>query len=97
MNIRPLFDRVLIKVSEPKEEKTAGGLLLSPKTVTGEPVTGEVMACGGGKYAANGELIPMSVKVGDKVLLNKNSGQSIKIDGEDYTLVYESEIIAVAE
>ncbi len=97
MNIRPLFDRVLIKVSEPKEEKTAGGLLLSPKTVTGEPVMGEVVACGGGKYAANGELIPMSVKVGDKVLMNKNAGQNIKVDGEELVLVYESEIIAVAE
>ncbi|MBQ8724118.1 MAG: co-chaperone GroES, partial [Oscillospiraceae bacterium] len=85
MNIRPLFDRVLIKVAEAKEEKTAGGLLLSPKTVTGEPVMGEVIACGNGKYAANGELIPMTVKVGDKVLLNKNAGQSIKIDGEYYT------------
>ena len=97
MNIRPLSDRVLIKVSEPKEEKTAGGLLLSPKTVTGEPAMGEVIACGCGKYAANGELIPMSVKVGDKVLLNKNAGQTIKVDGEDLVLVYESEIIAVAE
>ncbi len=97
MNIKPLFDRVLIKIAEAKEEKTAGGLLLSPKTVTGEPAFGEVVACGNGKYAANGELIPMTVKVGSKVMLNKNSGQSIKVDGEDYTLVYESEIIAVIE
>ena len=97
MNIRPLSDRVLIKVAEAKEEKTAGGLLLSPKTVTGEPVMGEVVACGSGKYASNGSLIPMSVKVGDKVLLNKTAGQTIKVDGEEYTLAYESEIIAVAE
>lgn len=97
MNIRPLSDRVLIKVNEAKEEKTAGGLLLSPKTVTGEPVTGVVTACGSGKYAANGELIPMSVKVGDTVLLSKNAGQTVKIDGEEYTLAFESEIMAVAE
>lgn len=95
MNIRPLSDRVLIKVNETKEEKTAGGLLLSPKAVTGEPVMGEVAACGNGKYAANGELIPMNVKVGDKVLMSKNAGQTIKLDGEEYTLAYESEIMAV--
>ncbi len=97
MNIKPLFDRVLIKAVEVKEEKTASGLLLSPKAVTGEPAMGEVVACGCGKYAANGELIPMSVKVGDKVLMNKNAGQTIKVDGEELTLVYESEIIAVVE
>lgn len=97
MNIKPLFDRVLIKVQEAKEEKTASGLLLSPKTVTGEPAIGEVVACGDGKYASNGERIAMTVKVGDKAVLNKNAGQTIKVDGEDYILVYESEIIAIAE
>ncbi|MDD6269776.1 MAG: co-chaperone GroES [Oscillospiraceae bacterium] len=97
MNIKPLSDRVLIKIAEAKEEKTAGGLLLSPKAVTGEPVIGEVVACGNGKYASNGELIPMSVKVGDKVLMSKNAGQTIKLEGEEYTLAYESEIMAVAE
>ena len=97
MNIKPLSDRVLIKIAEAKEEKTAGGLLLSPKAVTGEPVIGEVVACGNGKYASNGELIPMSVKVGDTVLMSKNAGQTIKLEGEEYTLAYESEIMAVAE
>ncbi len=97
MNIKPLFDRVFIKVQEAKEEKTAGGLLLSPKTSTGEPLMGEVVACGGGKYATNGTLIPMSVKVGDQVLLNKSAGQTVKVNGEELTLVYESEIIAIAE
>ena len=56
-----------------------------------------LVACGNGKYAANGELIPMNVKVGDKVLMSKNAGQTIKVDGEEYTLAYESEIMAVAE
>lgn len=97
MNIRPLSDRVLIKINEAKEEKTAGGLLLSPKAVTGEPIMGEVVACGNGKYSANGELIPMSVKVGDKVMMSKNAGQTIKVDGEEYTLAFESEIMAIAE
>jgi chaperonin GroES len=97
MTIRPLADRVFIKVQEAKEEKTAGGLLLSPKTVTGEPVFGEVVACGGGKYATNGTLIPLSVKVGDRVLISHSAGQQIKVDGQELTMVYESEIIAVAE
>lgn len=97
MNIKPLFDRVLIKISEAKEEKTAGGLLLSPKAVTGEPAIGEVVACGGGKYASNGELIPMSVSAGDKVIMNRNAGQTVKIDGEEYTMAFESEIMAVVE
>ncbi|MGN0593221.1 MAG: co-chaperone GroES [Ruminococcus sp.] len=97
MTIKPLFDRVFIKIAEAKEEKTAGGLLLSPKAVTGEPVVGEVVACGGGKYATNGTLIPMSVKVGDRVLLNKSAGQTIKVDGEELIMAYESEILAVAE
>lgn len=97
MNIKPLFDRVLIKISEVKEEKTAGGLLLSPKAVTGEPAIGEVIACGDGKYASNGELIPMSVSVGDKVIMNRNAGQTVKIDGEEYTMAFESEIMAVVK
>jgi len=97
MNIKPLFDRVLIKAFEAKEEKTASGLLLSPNTATGEPLMGEVVACGDGKFASNGELIPMSVSVGDKVMMNKNSGQTVKIEGEEYKLLFESEIMAIVK
>lgn len=97
MNIKPLADRVVIKMEQAKEEKTAGGLLLSPKTVTGAPLTGVVVACGEGKYATNGTRIPMSVKVGDRVLVSASAGQPIKLDGEELVLLYESEIIAVAE
>lgn len=97
MNIKPLSDRVLIKAIEAKEEKTASGLLLSPNAATGEPSMGEVVACGDGKRAANGELIPMSVSVGDKVMMSKNAGQTVKIEGEEYKLLFESEIMAIVK
>lgn len=95
--MKPLADRVMIKFTEEKEEKTAGGLLLSAKAASSSYAIAEVVACGNGKYATTGTLIPMSVKVGDKVLVSKTAGQQIKVDGEELTVVYESEIIAIAE
>lgn len=97
MTMKPLADRVLIKVEKEQEEKTAGGLVLATKTPAGVPAKGVVVACGEGKYATNGTRIPMQVQVGDKVLLNHGAGQTIKADGEEFTLVYESEILAVTE
>ncbi len=97
MTMKPLADRVLIKVEKEQEEKTAGGLVLATKNPAGVPAKGTVVACGEGKYATNGTRIPMQVKVGDTVLFSHNAGQMVKMDGEEYTMVYESEIMAIAE
>ncbi len=97
MTMKPLADRVLIQVEKEQEEKTAGGLVLATKNPAGVPVKGTVVACGEGKFSTSGTRIPMQVKVGDKVLLSHGAGQKIKADGEEYTLVYESEILAVTE
>lgn len=97
MKMKPLADRVLIQLEKEQEEKTAGGLVLATKTPAGVPAKGVVVVCGEGKYATNGTRIPMQVQVGDKVLLNHGAGQTIKADGEEFTLVYESEILAVTE
>ncbi len=97
MTMKPLADRVLIKVEKDQEEKTAGGLVLATKNPAGVPAKGTVVACGEGKYAPNGARIPMQVKVGDTVLIGRGAGQKIKNDSEELTLVYESEILAITE
>ena len=88
MTMKPLADRVLIKVEKEHEETTAGGLVLATKTPAGVSAKGKVVACGEGKYASNGTRIPMQVKVGDTVLFNHSAGQTIKVDGEEYTMKY---------
>lgn len=93
--LKPLADRVIVKFEEEKEEKTAGGLLLSAKAASNSYAAATVVACGAGKYASTGTLIPMTVQVGDKVLMSKTAGQKIKENGEELTVVCESEIIAV--
>ena len=85
MTMKPLADRVLIKV-EKEEEKTVGG-----------PAKGKVVACGEGKFSPNGTRVPMEVKVGDTVLISHSAGQTVKLDGEELTLVYESEILGITE
>jgi chaperonin GroES len=95
--LKPLADRVIVKFEEEKEEKTASGLLLTAKAAGNSYAFATVVACGAGKYASTGTLIPMAVKVGDKVLLSKTAGQKVKAEGEELTVVYESEIIAIAE
>ena len=94
--LKPLADRVIVKFEEEKEEKTVGGLILTTKAASSY-ATATVVACGAGKVASTGTLIPMTVKVGDKVLLSKSAGQKIKDNDEELTVVYESEIIAVVE
>ncbi len=95
LRVRPLGDRVIVK-SLPQEEKTKGGIIL-PDTAKEKPQQGEVIAVGKGKVSDNGELLPMTVKVGDKVLYGKYSGTEVKIDGEEYLIVKESEILAIIE
>jgi len=88
VNIKPLADRVLVK-AQPAEEKTKGGIII-PDTAKEKPQKGEVVAVGNGKKDE-----PITVKVGDTVLYGKYSGTEINIDGEDYLIMRESDILAV--
>ena len=93
LKLNPLADRVVVKAAE-AEEKTKGGIIL-PDTAKEKPVEGTIVAAGPGKTADNGELIKMSVKVGDKVLYGKYSGTEVTIDGEEYLIMRESDIFAI--
>lgn len=93
MNVKPLADRVVIKSSE-AEEKVRGGIII-PDTAKEKPQQGEVVAVGPGKASDAGELIKMEVAVGNKVLYGKYSGTEVTIDGEDYLIMRESDILAI--
>ncbi len=93
LNVKPLGDRVIIK-SLPQEEKSKGGIIL-PDTAKEKPQQGEVVAIGSGRILDNGTKLHMEVKVGDKVLYGKYSGTEIKIEGEEYLIVKESEILGI--
>jgi len=95
MKIRPLHDRVIIKRME--EERTSPGGIVIPDAAAEKPIQGEVIAVGNGTHLENGEVRPLDVKKGDKVLYGKYSGTEVKIDGEDLLVVKESEILAVLE
>ncbi|MBF2066068.1 MAG: co-chaperone GroES [Calothrix sp. C42_A2020_038] len=92
-SLRPLGDRVFVKVSQ-AEEKTAGGILL-PDTAKEKPQVGEVVQVGSGKRNDDGSYQQMEVKVGDKVLYSKYGGTDIKLGNEDYILLREQDILAV--
>lgn len=93
MKIKPLADRIVLKVVE-AEEKTKSGIVL-PDTAKEKPQQGEVVAVGPGKYSEDGKLLPMSVKVGDMVLFGKYAGTEIKYEGEEYLIVKESDLLAI--
>lgn len=93
LSVRPLGDRVII-AALPQEEMTKGGIIL-PDTAKEKPQQGEVVAVGNGKISDAGETIAMTVKAGDKVLYGKYSGTEVKIDGTEYLIVKESEILAI--
>ena len=95
MNIRPLHDRVVVKRME--EERTSAGGIVIPDSATEKPVRGEVLSVGKGKIAENGDVRPLDVKVGDKVLFGKYSGTEIKIDGEEVLVMREDDIMGVFE
>ena len=95
MKFRPLHDRVLIKVLDP-EEKTSGGIII-PDTAKEKPQEGEVVAVGPGAINDGGKLTPMDVKVGDIVLFGKWSGTEVKIDGKEYSIMKESDIMGVSK
>ena len=93
MKFRPLHDRVAVKRVE-EEQKTKGGLII-PDTAKEKPMQGEVLAVGPGARDQDGELVPMSVQVGDRVLFGKWSGTEVKLDGEDLLIMKESDIMGV--
>ena len=93
MNFRPLHDRVVVRRVE-SEEKTAGGIII-PDTAKEKPSEGEIVAVGEGARKDSGELIPMSVKAGDRVLFGKWSGTEVKVDGQDLLIMKESDIMGV--
>ncbi len=95
MKMRPLHDRVVIRRVD-EESKTAGGILL-PGNAAEKPSQGEVIAVGKGVSLENGELRPLDVKAGDKVLFGQYSGSTVKIDGQEYLIMKESEIFAILE
>ncbi len=95
MAVKPLDDRVLVKQSE-AEEKTAGGIVL-PDTAKEKPQKGKVIAVGVGKLLDSGQRGAMSLKKGDEVFYGKYSGTEIKIDGEEYVILKESDVLAVIE
>ncbi len=95
MNIRPLHDRVIVKRME--EERTSPGGIVIPDSATEKPVKGEVLAVGNGKLLENGDLRPLDLKAGDKVLFGKYSGTEVKVDGEDLLVMREDDVMAVIE
>ena len=95
MKFRPLHDRVLIEVLD-SEAKTAGGIII-PDTAKEKPQEGKVVAIGSGGRTEAGKIIPMDVKVGDLVLFGKWSGTEVKIDGKEYSIMKESDIMGISK
>ncbi|MBP1685598.1 MAG: chaperonin Cpn10 [Deltaproteobacteria bacterium] len=95
MKIRPLQDRVIVKrIAE--EEKTKGGIII-PDTAKEKPQEGKIIAVGKGKVSDDGKLVPMEVKVGDRILFGKYSGSEIKLNGEEHLIMREEDILGVIE
>jgi len=93
MNIKPLADRVVVKPLEQDEAKV--GSIYIPDTAKEKPQEGEIVAVGPGKVSDSGDKVDMEVKVGDKVLYGKYSGTEVTVDGEDYLIMRESDILAI--
>jgi chaperonin GroES len=95
MSLRPLQDRILVKRVE-EETKTAGGIFI-PETAKEKPQRGEIVAAGNGKKTEEGKVLPLDVKVGDKVLFGKYSGTEIKVDGEEFLIMREEEVLGIVK
>ena len=93
MKIRPLQDRIIVKRVQ-EEEKTKGGIII-PDTAKEKPIEGKVIAVGNGKVNEDGSVRPLDVKAGDRILFSKYAGTDIKIDGEEYLILREDEVLAV--
>ena len=94
--IRPLHDRLIVKRLEDQEQRSAGGIII-PDTAKEKPQEGKVLAVGAGKRNEEGKRTPLDVKVGDRVLFGKYSGNDIKIDGEEHFILREEDVLAVLE
>ena len=95
MAFKPLHDRVLVRRIE-SDEKTAGGLII-PDSAKEKPSEGEIISCGEGARKDSGELIPMSVKAGDRILFGKWSGTEVTFDGEEMLIMKESDVLGILE
>ncbi|MCG6859855.1 MAG: co-chaperone GroES [Chromatiaceae bacterium] len=95
MNIRPLHDRVVVRRVE--EERTSPGGIVIPDSATEKPIQGEVLAVGNGKILDSGDVRPLDVKVGDRVLFGKYSGTEVKVSGEEVVVMREDDIMGVIE
>jgi len=95
MNIRPLYDRIVVKRIE--EQETVRGGIIIPDTAKEKPQEGEVVAVGKGKRMEDGKLVPLDVQVGDRILFGKYSGSDIKLEGEEYMIMREDEVLGVIE
>ena len=94
MKLKPLGDRVLVKRSDDADEKSAGGIII-PDTAKEKPQRGKVVAVGPGALKEDGTRTPLDVKKGDSVLFNKYSGNEVKLGGDDYLIMHESDILGV--
>ena len=95
MNVRPLHDRIIIQRIEEGEQKVGG--IIIPDSAKEKPQRGKVIAAGNGKFNDDGKRVPLDVKAGDTILFGKYSGQEIKLDGEEYTIMREDEVLAIIE
>lgn len=91
--VRPLHDRILVRRTQ-EEEKTAGGLFI-PDTAKEKPQRGEIVAAGKGRVTEDGKVLPLEVKVGDKVLFGKYAGTELKLDGQEYLMMREEDILGI--
>jgi chaperonin GroES len=96
MNIRPLYDRILVKRIENDAEKTAGGLFI-PDSAKEKPQEGEVVAVGKGKRLDDGKVVALDVKAGDRILFGKYSGSEVKLDGNEYIIMREDEVLGILD
>ena len=95
MNVRPLHDRLIVQRFEPSDERA--GSIIIPDSAKEKPQQGKVLAAGLGKRDKDGALVPLDVKAGDTILFGKYSGQEIKLDGVDYLVMKEDEVLAIQE
>lgn len=93
LKLRPLYDRLVVKRLE-EDDKTASGIII-PDSAKEKPQKGEVVAAGNGKKTEDGKIIALDVKAGDKILFGKYSGNEIKMDGEEYLILREDEVLAI--
>src|SRR3989304_4636039 len=95
MNVRPLHDRIIVQRLE-EEERRVGGIII-PDTAKEKPQQGRVIAAGNGKTTDEGKRLPLDVKAGDTILFGKYSGQEVKLDGEEYLIMKEEDVLAIKE